>query len=224
MIAAQHQRHQTAVLARHHQGLHYVLGRDVETSRDLGDGVGLGGRYARHDLARRWARLARRGRRHHFDVGGVIAVRAERNQVFAGVSEDMEFMGFRAADIAGVGQHRAESQARARENAAIGAVHVLVGFFQRGRVEVKGIGVLHEEFAGPHDAETRSDLVAEFALDLVEIGRQLLVGVDLAADQVGDDFFVGGPQTEGAIVAILQAQQLWAIVLPAPRFLPQLGR
>jgi len=34
---------------------------------------------------------------------------------------------------------------------------------------VEGVGVLHDELARAHDAETRAGLVAEFGLDLVEV-------------------------------------------------------
>jgi hypothetical protein len=48
---------------------------------------------------------------------------------------------------------------------------------------MKGVGILHDEFAASHDAEARADLIAELRLDLVEIDRQLAVALDLAASR-----------------------------------------
>ena len=85
------------------------------------------------------------------------------------------------------------------------------------------IRVLHREFARPHDAEPRPDLVAELGLDLVEIDRQLAVALELAARDVGDHFLVGRAVAVHAVVAVLDAQQLGPVLFPAARFLPQLG-
>ena len=68
---------------------------------------------------------------------------------------------------------------------------------------MEGIGVLHHEFPGPHDAEPGPDLVPELGLDLVEIGRQLFVTAYLAPDQIGDDLFMGRAQAEVPLVAVL---------------------
>ena len=65
-----------------------------------------------------------------------------------------------------------------------------VNFYE---IQMKGVGVLHQKFARTHDAEARPDFVTKLGLDLIEVGRQLLVAVDHVADEVGDRFFVGGP-------------------------------
>ncbi len=102
-------------------------------------------------------------------------------------------------------------------------MHAVVGFLQRFLGQVEGVGVLHQELAAAHEAEARTDFVAEFGLDLIEVDRQLLVAVKLVACQVGDDLFVGRADTEFAIVAVLQTQQLRAVLLPAAGLLPELG-
>ena len=83
----------------------------------------------------------------------------------------MEFMRSGAADRAGVGSDGAEFQSQSRENAAVGVVHVAVFAQKVVVVHVEGIGVLHQELAAAHHAETRTDLVAELGLDLVQIER-----------------------------------------------------
>jgi hypothetical protein len=67
---------------------------------------------------------------------------------------------------------------------------------------MEGVGVLHEELARPHDPEARPDLVAELGLDLIEVGRELLVAPYLAAHQIGDHLLVGGAEAELALVAV----------------------
>ena len=74
------------------------------------------------------------------------------------------------------------------------------------------------------EPEARAHLVAELDLDLIEVERQLAVGAHLAADDVGDHLLVRRSDAELAIVAILEAQELGAVVLPAPALLPELGR
>jgi hypothetical protein len=90
-------------------------------------------------------------------------------------------------------------------------------------IEVKGVGILHQEFARAHDAETGSDLVAHLVLDLVQVERQLPVAADLAAHDVRDDLFVGRTEAEIAFVPVLDAQQFGTVLLPAPGLLPQLA-
>ncbi|MND53213.1 hypothetical protein D3C80_442450 [compost metagenome] len=89
---------------------------------------------------------------------------------------------------------------------------------------MEGVGVLHDELATTHQAEARTDLVTELGLDLVEVDRQLLVAVQLVAREVGDDFLMGRADAELALMAVVQAQQLGAVLFPAAGFLPQLGR
>ena len=133
-------------------------------------------------------------------------------------------MGVTAADAAGVGEHRAKLDAQAGEDVGVGGVHALIGFGETGLIDVKRIGVLHDELARPHYAEARADFVAELGLDLIKIGGQIAVAADLVAYQIGDDFLVGRTEAERALVPVLDAQQLGAILLPAPGFLPQVGR
>lgn len=86
------------------------------------------------------------------------------------------------------------------------------------------VGVLHDELAAAHQAEARADLVTELGLDLVHVEWQLFIAGQLVTGQVGDDFFVGRANAEVALVAVLQAQQLRAVLFPAAGLLPQLGR
>jgi hypothetical protein len=51
-----------------------------------------------------------------------------------------------------------------RVNAQVGNEHAIIGCAGTFN-QVEGIGVLHQEFAPAHHAETRTNLVAELPLD-----------------------------------------------------------
>ena len=133
-------------------------------------------------------------------------------------------MGTLAADTAVVGHHRAILKTNPIEDADIGVVHLLIGLEQGIEIDIEGIGVLHDEFPRPHDAESGSDLVAELGLDLVEIDRELAVTADLVPGDLRDHLLVGGAETEIAIVPVFDAQQLRPVLFPAAGGLPKLCR
>ncbi len=135
----------------------------------------------------------------------------------------MEFLRRAAADAARVRADRTELQLQALEDGRVRAVHGLVSLLERGVVEVERIRVLHREFARPHHAEARADLVAELGLDLVKIDWQLAVALELPACDVRDHFFVRRAVAERAVVPVLHAQELRAELVPAAGFDPQLG-
>ena len=142
----------------------------------------------------------------------------------AGIGQDDEFMAEIAADRPGIGAHRDRLQPQAREGAEIGDEHPVVSRLGTLEVEVEGIGVLHQEFARSHHAEARPHLVAELPLDMIEVERQVLVRLDVGAEDLGDHLLVGRAEQHVALVAILDAQHLLAIVVVAAAFAPQLGR
>ena len=142
----------------------------------------------------------------------------------AGVGQNDEFVAEVAADRAGVGAHRDRLQAHAREGAQIGHEHAVVGRLGALVVEVEGIGVLHQEFAAAHDAEARPHLVAELPLDVVEVERQVLVGLHVGAEDLGDHLLVGRAVEHVAVLPVLDAQHLLAVVVVAAALAPELGR
>ena len=178
--------------------------------------------------ARRGGRCRARARRRHgfrhLEVRRVLVAVREGDGVLARVGEHVEFLGGAAADAARVGAHGAEAQLHAREDPRVRVVHGLVALLERGGVEVEGVGVLHRELARPHHAEARPDLVAELGLDLVEIDRQLPIALQLASREVGDHFLVRRAVAVRPVVPVVHAQQLRPELLPAARFLPELGR
>ena len=63
-------------------------------------------------------------------------------------------------------------QSDAAENAVVGIVHDAIGLIQRRRINMKRVGILHDELTRSHDAEARAALVPKFCLNLVEVRRR----------------------------------------------------
>src|SRR5690606_34874505 len=95
------------------------------------------------------------------NVGGVAAGVGKDDGIFAGISEYVELVGAFATDGAVVGYDRSVVQAQTAEDIAVRLVHAVIGLLQRRLIHMEGVGVLHDEFAGPHQAEARADFVAE---------------------------------------------------------------
>ena len=151
------------------------------------------------------------------------AVVAEHG-AFAGFRQHDPLMAQIATDGAGVGAHRNGRQPHAGIGAKICHEHALIGLYRVFLVQVERVRVLHQEFAAAHGAEARTHLVAELPLDVVEVQRQILVGLHIAAENVGDHFLIGRPKEELALMAIFNAQHFLAIGIIAAAFAPQVGR
>src|SRR5688500_9180678 len=98
-------------------------------------------------------------------------------------------------------------ETKARKNALISGIHLIVGLLQRGLIDMKRIGIFHDEFTRSHHAKAWTAFVAKFGLDLVDIYRQLFVTVELIAHKIGDIFFMGRSKAEVPLVAILETLQ-----------------
>ena len=222
VVSAQYQGDQLARLgALYHQGLDDALRSAAEKLAHLCNAVLLGcGNFTQRFLGGCALSGGCEGG-SKFYVGRVIAAVGKGDGVFPGFREDVKFMGVAAADTAGVGQHGAKGESHAREDVGIGGMHAGVGVGEALFVEMKGVGVFHDEFARPHDPESGADLVAKLGLDLIEVDRQIAIAADLGAHQIGNDFLVRGAQAKRSAVAILDAQQLGSVLLPASRFPPQ---
>ena len=128
-----------------------------------------------------------------------------------------------AADRAGLGPHRDRLQPHPGEGAQIGDEHPVVGAPRGGLVDIERIGILHQEFAAAHDAETRPLLVAELPLDVIEVERKALVGFDVGAENLGDHFLVGRPVKQFTLVPVGDAQHLRTVGVVAAALAPEIG-
>ena len=115
-------------------------------------------------------------------------------------------------------------QAQAGEDPLVGVAVGLVGGGQAGVVDVEGVGVLHDELAAADDAGAGAGLVAVLGLDLVDDGRQVLVGGVEVLDREGEHLLVGGGQQVVPVLAVTELKQGGAVVVPAPGGLVGLGR
>src|SRR6185369_9270834 len=159
-----------------------------------------------------------------FDIGRIVAGTARDDRILTRIGQHHEFMGPVPADRAGVGLDGTELETAALKDPAIRLIHLFVGDISTLFVSVEGVGILHDELAAAHHAETGPDFVAELGLDLVEIERHLPVAAHFPADDVRHDLFVRRSEAELVVLAVLDAEQLFAVLPPATRFLPEFGR
>ena len=108
-------------------------------------------------------------------------------------------------------------QAAALVDAVVGADVQPVALLQGLFAHVEAVGVLHDELARAQDAALGPRLVALLGLEVVPHLRELLVAVDLARGQPGDDLFVGHRQRHVGALAVLEAEHLAADGVPAAR-------
>ncbi len=191
---------------------------------DVLAGRHAGCRHLLHRLGRRRAMRVRRDCFGQLDVGGVVGTRAPGDRVLARVGQHLELVRRTAADLAGIRGDGAEFESEPGEDPGVRVVHQPVRLQHAGVIDIERIRILHDEFARSHHAEARANLVAELGLDVVEVHRQLPVALQVLARDVGDHFLGRRLQDEIALMAILEPQQLGAILVPASRFLPELGR
>ena len=90
-----------------------------------------------------------------------------------------------------------------------------VGGDQAGVVDVERVGVLHHELAPAQEARAGTSLVAVLGLDLVEAQRQVLVRGVQVLDQEREHLLVGGPEQVVGAPAVLQPEQVGAVLGPA---------
>ena len=114
-------------------------------------------------------------------------------------------MGIIATYVAGVCFNGPEVQLHSAQNTLVAVVHFLIGGIETGLVEMEGIAIFHDELASTHDPKPWTSFVAKFSLNLIKIYRQLSLGLDLSAKNVGYDLFVGRAKAEVSLMAILHA-------------------
>ena len=225
-VAAQERDH-VALLRLVDEALDHPRGRDAEELDDVVDAALAGGR----DLDHRRLGLVAPGRRARarlrlLEVGAVAARGAAHDRVLARVGEDHELLGRAAADRARVGLDDREVEAAPLEDPAVGGVLRRVGAVEARGVRVERVAVVHQELAPAHQAEARTDLVAELRADLVERDGKLPVGGHSRADHRRDGLLGGRREAVLAVLAVRQVEEdlLLLVARPAAALLPQLAR
>src|SRR5690606_33326081 len=124
----------------------------------------------------------------------------------------------------GVGLHDDVVEPEAREDALVGVPLRLVGDVESRIGVVEGVRVLHRELASPQQPRARAGLVAILVLDLEDRERKVLVArVEILHEQ-GEDLFVRGREEIVGALAILQPEDVLAVLLPASGRLVGLAR
>ena len=180
MVAAQHQQPDPGLdgsvllvffFRSHHQGLDGLPQGYLQVVGHVRAGAFAGRGSPGHRLLRRLAATLRRQRLGLFHIRRIVAVGAIDDGILAGRRNHLEFLAHVSANGAAVCGHGPVTQAKAVEYRAIGFGHGLVTALGTVQITVKAVRVLHDEFAPAHQAKTRTALIAEFGLDLVEIFR-----------------------------------------------------
>ena len=133
-------------------------------------------------------------------------------------------MADRAAHHARVALDHHAVEAAALVDAVVGGDLQTVALLQGLFAHVEAVGVLHDELARAQHAALGARLVAFLGLDVVPHLRQLLVAVDLARGEPGDDLFVGHGEDHVGALAVLEAEHLAADGVEAAALLPDLCR
>ncbi len=92
------------------------------------------------------------------------------------------------------------------KNFLVRVIHFLIAETCTVFVGIETVGVLHDEFAATHQAETRTDFIAEFGLDLVAVHGELTIRAYLTAKEIGDDFFMRGAEAKIAVMPVLASK------------------
>ena len=144
-----------------------------------------------------------------------VAARGTHEGVLTDRGRVQELFTAGAAHRAGLRGHNDNLQAQALENALVGGTVRHVRLVQALIVNVEGVGVLHNELAAAQQARAGARLIAVLGLNLVQVNRKVLVGGVQVLHQQGEHFLVGGGQQHVCTLAVLEAEEVIAVLVPA---------
>ena len=153
---------------------------------------------------------------HRLDVGGVVARRAADVGVLADLHRCQELLGLRAAHRARHGRHDHVGQPHAVEQFDVGRAVFGVRLVESRVGQVEAVGVLHDELARAQQPGPWASLVPILGLDLVEVQRQVLVGAGDVLHHQGEHLLVRRRKEEVGPLAVLEAEQVVAVLGPPP--------
>jgi len=221
-VAGNAQKHQAPLGGLAGHGLDRVVLSDTEGRRQLSDSAQIGS-VNLLDLAR----LSDCGGARDDRLGGLHVSSPTTVAVhelgLAVVCKRHELGRHLAADLAGVSLDGPVLKPKTLTDTTVGARLVLVVLLERLLRGVERVGVLHDELTPAEQPETRTHLIAELHVDLVERERQVTIAADLVAHQRGDDLLMRGPKTEVPARAVLETGEFGTVQVPTPRLVPEFG-
>src|SRR5690606_2167175 len=134
--------------------------------------------------------------------------------VLADSGRVQEFFGLGSAHGTCLSEHWNNFQAQALEDLQVRTAVGHVGLIQTFIIDVKGVGILHDEFTAAQQASTWACFVAVLVLDLVQVNRQVLVRVVQVLNQQREHFLVAWSQDVVRSLAVLEAEQAIAVFSP----------
>ena len=155
------------------------------------------------------------------EVGCVVAVLARDERVLARSRRREEVDRLLPAHHPGLRLDLRELEARALEDAVVGALVLAEGDFQPGLVAVERVPVLHDELAQPQEPAARARLVPLLDREVVKELRELAVARDLLRME-RHRLLVRHREDVLAPLAVLEPEELGDVV--AARLLPELER
>lgn len=163
------------------------------------------------------------GHLHGLDVGGIPGLVADEG-VLADLADRQELLRRGAAHGAGRRLDDDVVEAEAVEDPDVGRAVGVVGLLQTFVGDVEGVGVLHDELAATQQPGTGASLVAVLRLDLVDRQRQVLVGAVEILDGEGEHLLVGGAEQQVGALAVLEPEEVVAVLRPPAGRLVGLAR
>ena len=144
-----------------------------------------------------------------------VAARGTHEGVLTDGGRVQELFTAGATHRAGLCGHNDNLQTQTLEDALVGGAVRHVRLVQALIVNVEGVGVLHDELAAAQQTRAGARLIAVLGLNLVQVNRQVLVGGVQVLDQQGEHFLVGGCQQHVCTLAVLEAEEVVAVLVPA---------
>ena len=160
-----------------------------------------------------------------FHIGTVSTVLAKNDGIFAGIHQKHIFMRYASTDHSGIGFYGYDFRnSRSLENAEICFCHSVIVCLQIFLGCMERISILHGKFAYANQSGTRSCLIAEFGLNLVNRKRIVCICASIFTHQLYCCLFMCHSKYHLGAVTVGESQQFLADAFIASRFFPQRSR
>jgi hypothetical protein len=158
-------------------------------------------------------------------VGSVIAGITQNDGILSDRSQKHELMGDVSAHHTGIGFDRYHLRhADTLEDALVCCVAFLVILLQIFLAGMEGVSILHRKLTHTDQSGSRTGLITEFCLDLIDHKRIFGVALCILAYKVYGCLLVGHAEYHFGIVAVGEAQQLIADAIVTAGLIPQRSR